>query len=40
MPKDIQIYCECMERARHHLSVADTVIAGKINTGSDISMAS
>lgn len=34
MPKDIQIYCDCMERVRHHVSVADTVFAGKISTGS------
>lgn len=33
MPDDIQVYCNCMERVRHHVSVADTVFAGKIDTG-------
>jgi len=33
MPTDIGIYCNCIERVRHHVSVADTVLAGKINTG-------
>jgi len=35
VPEDIKIYCGCMERVRHHVSVADTVFAGKINTGSE-----
>jgi hypothetical protein len=35
VPNDIQIYCGCIERVRHHVSVADTVLAGKINTGRD-----
>lgn len=30
---DIDIYCECIARVRHHISIADTVIAGLIDTG-------
>jgi hypothetical protein len=33
MPTDVEIYCNCIERVRYHVSVADTVLAGKINTG-------
>jgi hypothetical protein len=33
VPTDIQIYCACMERVRHHVGVADTVFAGTIDTG-------
>lgn len=33
VPNDIQIYCNCMDRVRHHVSVADTVFAGGINVG-------
>jgi len=33
MPDDIHIYCKCIERVRHHLSIADAVFAGKIDTG-------
>lgn len=33
MPTDIEIYCHCVERVRHHVSVAETVLAGKIDTG-------
>jgi len=33
MPTDIEIYCNCIARVRHHLSVADTVLAGRIDTG-------
>jgi hypothetical protein len=33
MPNDIQIYCNCIERVRHHVSIADTIFAGKIDTG-------
>jgi hypothetical protein len=33
MPTDIEIYCNCIERVRHHVSVADAVFAGKIETG-------
>jgi len=33
MPNDIQIYCNCIERARHHVSIADAVFAGRIDTG-------
>jgi hypothetical protein len=32
VPDDIHVYCNCMERVRHHVSVADTVFAGKIDT--------
>ena len=32
MPTDIQIYCNCIERVRYHVSVACTVFAGKIDT--------
>lgn len=35
VPNDVQIYCGCMERVRHHVSVADTVFAGNITTGTD-----
>jgi gamma-glutamylcyclotransferase (GGCT)/AIG2-like uncharacterized protein YtfP len=30
---DIDIYCECIARVRHHISIADTVFAGVIDTG-------
>jgi hypothetical protein len=30
---DIQIYCARMERVRHHVSIVDTVFAGRIDTG-------
>jgi hypothetical protein len=33
MPTDIEIYCNCIERVRHHVSIADTVFAGTIDTG-------
>jgi hypothetical protein len=33
MPSDIEIYCNCIERVRHHVSIADTVFAGTIDTG-------
>ena len=33
MPSDIQIYCNCIDRVRYHVSVADTVFLGKIETG-------
>src|ERR1700730_1967634 len=33
MPNDIEIYCHCVERVRHHVSFADTVFAGKIESG-------
>jgi hypothetical protein len=33
MPDDIKIYCDCMARVRHHLSVVDTVFQGRIDTG-------
>jgi hypothetical protein len=32
-PNDIQIYCNCMERVRHHIGLVDAVFAGGINTG-------
>ena len=33
MSEDIQTYCNCIERARHHVSIADNVFAGRIDTG-------
>jgi hypothetical protein len=30
---DIEIYCRCMDRVRHHVSIADAVFARKIDTG-------
>lgn len=33
MPDDIQVYCNCIERVRHHVSVSDNVFAGVIDTG-------
>jgi hypothetical protein len=33
VPYDIQIYCTCMERVRHHVSIVDTVFAARIDTG-------
>lgn len=33
MPTDIEIYCNCIARVRHHVSIADTVFAGRIDTG-------
>ena len=30
---DIEIHCNCIERVRHHVSVAETVLVGKIDTG-------
>ena len=30
---DIQIYCNCIERVRHHVSISDNVFAGRIDTG-------
>src|SRR5579871_5889552 len=33
MAGDIEIYCNCIERVRHHVSIADTVFAGTIDTG-------
>src|ERR1035438_9699065 len=33
MPTDIEIYCSCIGRVRNHLGIADTVFAGKIDTG-------
>jgi hypothetical protein len=35
VPNDIQTYCNCMERVRHHVSVADEVLAGRIDTRLD-----
>jgi hypothetical protein len=32
MADDIQIYCNCMERVRRHVHIADQVFAGKIDT--------
>jgi hypothetical protein len=32
MPTDIEIYCNCIARARYHLSVADAVFDGRITT--------
>jgi hypothetical protein len=32
MPNDIDIYCNCMERVRRHVHIADSVFAGKIDT--------
>ena len=26
MPTDVEIYCNCIERVRYHVSVADTVL--------------
>src|SRR5450755_960317 len=33
MPTDIEIYCNCIERVRHHVAVVETVLASKIDTG-------
>jgi hypothetical protein len=33
MPNDIEVYCNCVDRVRHHLSIVDTVFDGKIDTG-------
>jgi hypothetical protein len=33
MPTDIEIYCNCIDRVRYHVGVADTIFAGQINTG-------
>lgn len=33
MPTDIEIYCNCIERVRHHVSVAGAVLEGKTQTG-------
>lgn len=33
MPTDIEIYCNCIERVRHHATIADAVLGGKIHTG-------
>jgi hypothetical protein len=33
VPDDIQIYCDCIQRVRYHVSVSDTVFAGAIDTG-------
>lgn len=33
VPNDVQTYCNCMERVRHHVSVADEVSAGRLDTG-------
>jgi hypothetical protein len=33
MPTDIEIYCNCIERVRHHVGVAETVLIGRIDTG-------
>lgn len=32
MPDDIQVYCSCIDRVRHHVGVADAVFAGRIDT--------
>jgi hypothetical protein len=32
MADDIQIYCNCMERVRRHVHIADQVFVGKIDT--------
>jgi len=34
VPNDIQTYCNCMERVRLRVSVADAVISGRIDAGS------
>src|ERR1035438_3605047 len=33
MPTDIEIYCNCIDRVRYHVSISDTVFAGQIDTG-------
>jgi hypothetical protein len=33
LPDDVQIYCNCIKRVRHHVNIADTVFARKIDTG-------
>jgi hypothetical protein len=33
MPNDIEVYCNCVDRVRHHLSIVDTVFAGRTDTG-------
>lgn len=33
MPTDIEIYCNCIERVRHHVTVAETILVGRIDTG-------
>ncbi len=33
MGRDIQVYCNCIERVRYHVSIADTVFACRIDTG-------
>jgi len=33
MLSDVEIYCNCIERVRLHVSIADTVFAGRIDTG-------
>jgi hypothetical protein len=33
MPTDIEIYCNCIARVRHHVGIVDTILAGKIDTG-------
>jgi hypothetical protein len=33
MPTDIEVYCNCVERVRHDVSVAETVLTRKIDTG-------
>ena len=33
MNDDLKIYCNCIERVRHHITVAESVLSGKINTG-------
>lgn len=33
MDNDLLVYCNCIARLRSHISVADTVFKGGINTG-------
>ncbi len=37
MPTDIQIYCNCVERVRYHVGVAETVFAGSPIGGDAVS---
>src|SRR5712671_6076386 len=33
MPTNIEIYCNCIDRARYHVGIADTAFTGQNNTG-------
>lgn len=33
MATDIEVYCNCMDRVRHHMAVTDAVFVGQIDTG-------